>query len=126
MREGSDVVVAVRDTGIGMPQDMLLRVFELFTQVDRSLERSRSGLGIGLTMVKRLVEMHGGTVTAFSEGPSRGSEFVVRLPVPIAIPVARPRSILADPFNEIPLCRRILVVDDNDDAATSLSMMLGA
>ena len=80
-RQGSDVVVSVRDTGIGIPPDKLPRVFEMFTQVDRSLERSQGGLGIGLTLVKRLVEMHGGTVEARSDGPGRGSEFVVRLPV---------------------------------------------
>jgi signal transduction histidine kinase len=77
----SEVVVTVRDSGVGIPPDMLDRVFEMFTQVDRSLERSRGGLGIGLTLVKRLVEMHGGTVSAHSAGPGRGSEFTVRLPI---------------------------------------------
>ena len=71
----------MRDNGIGIPAEMLPRIFEMFTQVDRSLERSQGGLGIGLTLVKRLVEMHGGTVEARSEGPGQGSEFVVRLPV---------------------------------------------
>ena len=71
----------MRDTGIGIPPEMLPRVFDLFTQVDRSLDRSQGGLGIGLTLVRRLVEMHGGTVTAASDGPGYGSEFVVRLPV---------------------------------------------
>jgi signal transduction histidine kinase len=78
-RQGHQAVVKVTDNGIGIPPDMLARVFEMFTQVDRS-ERSRDGLGIGLTLVKRLVEMHDGTVVALSEGPSRGSEFVVSLP----------------------------------------------
>ena len=77
----SEVVVKVRDSGVGIPPDMLDQVFEMFTQVDRSLERSRGGLGIGLTLVKRLVEMHGGTVSAHSAGLGRGSEFTVRLPI---------------------------------------------
>src|SRR6516162_8293982 len=77
-RQGSDVTVTVRDTGMGIPPDKLSTVFEMFTQVDRTLERSQGGLGIGLTLVKRLVGMHGGTVTARSEGAGRGSEFVVR------------------------------------------------
>ena len=80
-RENGDVVISVRDTGIGIPRDMLPRVFELFTQVDRHVDRAQGGLGIGLTLVKSLVEMHGGTVEAHSEGPGRGSEFVVRLPL---------------------------------------------
>ena len=79
-REGSDVIVKVRDTGIGIPRESLGRVFEMFTQLDQSLERSQGGLGIGLTLVKRLVELHDGSVEAHSEGQGRGSEFVVRLP----------------------------------------------
>ena len=77
---GEAIVVRVRDTGVGVPADMLPRLFELFTQVDRSLNRSQGGLGIGLALVRRLTEMHGGTVEATSEGPGKGSEFVVRLP----------------------------------------------
>ena len=80
-REGSDAVVSVRDNGIGIPGDMLSRIFEMFTQVDRSLERSQGGLGIGLTLVRRLVEMHDGSIEARSNGPDQGSEFVVRLPL---------------------------------------------
>jgi PAS domain S-box-containing protein len=76
-----EAFVRIRDTGVGIEADMLDRVFEMFTQVDRSLERTRGGLGIGLTLVKRLVEMHGGSVTAHSAGPGRGSEFTVRLPM---------------------------------------------
>ena len=71
----------VKDTGIGIPPDKLDSIFGMFTQVDRTLERSQGGLGIGLTLVKRLVEMHGGSVEAISEGEGRGSEFVVRLPI---------------------------------------------
>ena len=73
--------VRVRDTGVGIPAEMVPRLFELFTQVDRSLNRSQGGLGIGLALVRRLTEMHGGTVEAQSEGPGKGSEFVVRLPL---------------------------------------------
>ena len=77
---GEPIVVRVRDTGVGVPAEMLPRLFELFTQVDRSLNRSQGGLGIGLALVRRLTEMHGGTVEATSDGPGKGSEFVVRLP----------------------------------------------
>src|SRR6185437_3137831 len=112
--QGSDAVVSVRDTGVGIPAPMLPKVFEMFTQVDRSLERSQGGLGIGLSLVKRLVEMHGGSVEASSEGHGMGSEFVVRLPVVQS--AARPRR---DHGDEQPAGvaarRRILVVDDNRD-----------
>src|SRR5205085_4106314 len=80
-RHGHDVEVRVHDTGIGIPRESLPRIFEMFTQVDASLERSQGGLGIGLTLVRRLVEMHGGSVVARSDGPGKGSEFMVRLPV---------------------------------------------
>ena len=113
-------MVTVKDTGIGIPPDMLASIFEMFTQVDRSLERSQGGLGIGLTLVKRLVEMHGGSVEAFSEGPGRGSEFVVRLPILID---SRDSATAPSRWaNEQPApsgCR-ILVVDDNQDSARHL------
>src|SRR5208282_5872911 len=80
-REGDTVVVRVRDNGVGIPPYMLPRIFEMFIQVDRSLERAQGGLGIGLTLVRRLVEMHGGTVEAHSDGAGTGSEFIVRLPL---------------------------------------------
>jgi len=120
-REGRDAVVSVRDTGIGIPRPMLAKVFEMFTQVDRS-ERAQGGLGIGLYLVKRLVEMHGGTVEARSEGHGMGSEFVIRLPV-LSVAGAQPeveldRAAVATPR------RRVLVADDNRDAALSLAMML--
>ncbi len=82
-RHGNDVVVSVKDTGIGIPAEQLPGIYEMFAQVDRSRESSQSGLGIGLTLVKRLVEMHGGTIEAKSEGLGKGSEFVVRLPVAV-------------------------------------------
>ena len=80
-RDGNEVAVSVRDNGVGIPAEMLPRVFDLFTQVDRNLGRAQGGLGIGLALVKQLVEMHGGSVEAHSEGQGKGSEFVVRLPL---------------------------------------------
>jgi len=120
-----EVVVKVRDTGLGIPADMLPKIFEMFTQVDRSLERSQGGLGIGLTLVKRLVEMHGGSVEARSDGPSQGSEFTVRLPVAVASASPQPQPPKGEGEKTAdPAGRRILVVDDNKDSADSLSMML--
>jgi CheY-like chemotaxis protein len=120
-RRGGEVVVSVKDNGVGIPAHMLPKVFEMFTQVDRNLERSQGGLGIGLSIVKRLVEMHGGSVGVESDGPGMGSEFVVRLPVVLA--VAQPSGGDDEPTR--PSSRRkVLVVDDNKDAAMSLAMML--
>jgi signal transduction histidine kinase/ActR/RegA family two-component response regulator len=122
-RQGSEVVVKVEDTGVGIAPDMLAGVFEMFAQVDRSLERRHGGLGIGLTLVKRLVELHQGTVTAHSEGKGRGSEFVVRLPVLIDTP--KPEHAPEPDGDSIPAtARRILIVDDNADAAASLATLL--
>ena len=120
-RQGSDVVVSVRDNGVGILPEMLPHVFDLFTQVDRSLERSQGGLGIGLTLVRRLVEMHGGSVEARSGGHGMGSEFVVRLPV-VEAPPTQPVNPEA---NTGPAAaRRILVVDDNVDSAQTLARLL--
>ena len=91
-REQAEAVVAIRDTGVGIPPDMLAAVFELFIQVDHAIDRTQGGLGVGLTLVKRLVEMHGGSVRATSEGLGKGSEFVVRLPALPAAAVPRPRG----------------------------------
>ena len=121
-RDGDAAVVAVRDTGAGIPADMLPRVFDLFTQIDRHTERSQGGLGIGLTLVKSLVELHGGTVEAHSAGLGQGSEFVVRLPLAPARAPAKERRHLRAPVVAAP--RRVLVVDDNRDAAESLGMLL--
>jgi PAS domain S-box-containing protein len=122
-REGSRVVVSVRDDGIGIPGDMLPRVFNMFTQVDGASEQSQAGLGVGLTLVRRLVELHGGSIEARSNGADQGSEFVVRLPLaaqpsPARLPSRdRPRASALSQF-------RILVVDDNKDAADALRMVL--
>jgi signal transduction histidine kinase/ActR/RegA family two-component response regulator len=122
-RQGSDAVVAVRDTGIGISAAMLPRVFEMFTQVDRMDERCRGGLGIGLALARRLVEMHGGSISARSDGPDRGTEFTVRLPVlleqPASSPIVRESADAAQTAS-----LRVLVVDDNWDAAASLAVLL--
>ncbi|MEJ7594746.1 MAG: ATP-binding protein [Planctomycetaceae bacterium] len=118
-----EVFVRVRDNGLGIPADALPRIFEMFSQVDRNMERAQGGLGIGLTLVRRLVEMHEGTVEAHSEGAGRGSEFVVRLP--LLKELSQPSSVSAsDQGATAGPKRKILVVDDNHDSAMSLGMML--
>jgi CheY-like chemotaxis protein len=115
--------MSVKDSGIGIPTEQLASIFELFAQVDRSLERTHGGLGIGLTLVKQLVEMHQGRVEARSDGVGFGSEFLVRLPIIVEmLPLQHSprRAALKQP--EAP--RRILVVDDNRDSAASLAMLL--
>jgi signal transduction histidine kinase/ActR/RegA family two-component response regulator len=123
-RAGDSIEVAVRDTGRGIPAEMLPRVFEMFAQVDRSPDRVRGGLGIGLTLVKRLVEMHGGSVEARSEGLGKGSEFVVRLPLAAAGSQSAAGAAAKRTRSAVLAARRILVVDDNRDAASSLGMLL--
>jgi PAS domain S-box-containing protein len=124
-REGGEVSVAVRDNGIGIPAHALPSIFDLFSQVDRSIERSAGGLGIGLALAKGLVEMHGGSVAAASPGSrGQGSTFTVRLPVlPDRAGAADGTSAETWPGSS-GLQRRILVVDDNVDAASSMAMML--
>jgi signal transduction histidine kinase len=126
--DGPFVEIRVRDNGIGIPPELLPRVFDLFTQVDHATERAPGGLGIGLALVRNLVEMHGGTVTAHSEGGNRGSEFVVRLPrvqgretPPSKPPPASARDGAAA---TAPRGRRILIVDDNRDALESLATLM--
>jgi len=123
--EGENVVVSVRDSGVGIPAAMLDRVFEMFTQVDRSHNEIGGGLGIGLTLVRRLVEMHGGSVEARSDGRATGSEFLVRLPLAPAIaPQVDVRVAKAPRQRRRESGRRIVVADDNVDAAESLSILL--
>lgn len=119
--EKDQILIRVKDTGVGIPCEMLPRIFEMFTQIDRTLERSEGGLGIGLTLVQQLVEMHGGSVEARSDGPGSGSEFVLRLPV--AKNAVKPGSTAECQDAKAPPCR-ILVVDDNRDAADTLCMLL--
>ena len=117
------VILRVKDTGIGIPPESLPRIFDMFTQVEQSIERSEGGLGIGLTLVQRLVEMHGGFVEVHSDGVGKGSEFVVRLPLSTggmdAVGDASDRE-----RRSVPPARRILIVDDNQDAVESLAMLL--
>ncbi|MGK3984502.1 GAF domain-containing protein [Sorangium sp. So ce136] len=128
-RDGAAVVVRVMDNGVGIPADMLPKVFDMFTQVVRSIDRAQGGLGIGLTLVRRLVELHGGTVHAESEGPGRGSTFTVRLPL-AAVALAAPEGPASRPRSSGPATRdataalRVLVVDDNVDGAESLALLL--
>ncbi|MFY0535848.1 hybrid sensor histidine kinase/response regulator [Nannocystis pusilla] len=122
-RSGGEVRVVVRDDGIGIPQAALTSIFDMFSQIDRSIERSNGGLGIGLALVKGLVEMHGGTVTCDSAGPGTGSAFTVTLPV------LEPRAPSASPGGpggdrDSSSGRRVLVVDDNEDSALTMAMML--
>ncbi len=121
-REGSEVVVKIRDTGIGIAAEQLPLVFEMFTQLEGPLDRSQSGLGIGLTLVKNLVEMHDGTVSASSAGRGRGCEFLVRLPIHQPAIEAAPQTKAGK--DDALTSRRILVVDDNRDSANSLATFL--
>jgi PAS domain S-box-containing protein len=121
-RQGSDVVVSVKDNGIGIAAHQLPLLFEMFAQLNHSLERAQGGLGIGLTLVKRLVELHDGRIEARSDGPGKGSEFLVRLPV--VVEASKPHKSNKEERAAIKSSLRILVVDDNRDGADSLSMML--
>lgn len=122
-RLGDEAIVCVRDTGMGISADMLPHVFELFTQSERALDRSQGGLGIGLTLVKSLVEMHGGSIRAASAGSGQGSTFTISLPVALAAPQpAPPETGAAAPARP----RRVLLVDDNADALETLGMLIEA
>ena len=119
--DGEQALIRVQDTGIGIAADQLSRIFEMFTQVDTSIERARDGLGLGLTLVKSLVEMHDGTVEARSVGVDQGSEFEVRLPILAGTPELPPKAPLSEPSRST---RRVLVVDDNRDSAESLAILI--
>ena len=121
-REGGEAIVSVRDTGAGIPQEHLRRVFDMFAQVSEPVSRAHGGLGIGLALVRGLVESHGGRVEAHSDGPGKGSEFVVRLP--LAGDGLAPRAEPAAPASAAPGRLRVLVVDDNVDAAGTLAKLL--
>ncbi|WP_165251718.1 hybrid sensor histidine kinase/response regulator [Paludisphaera soli] len=123
-REGGEAVVIVRDTGVGIAPEMLPRIFDMFTQVDGSLDRSQGGLGIGLTIVKSLVELHGGRIEARSEGAGRGSEFVIRLPLAGGAEAEPGEEAPEDDDRSAAGAIRVLVVDDNRDSANSLSRLL--
>ena len=123
--QGPDrAVLRVRDSGVGIAPDLLPRIFDLFTQADRSLDRSRGGLGIGLTLARRLVELHGGTLTASSAGPGRGSEFVIRLPVNAGGEVGVSRTAGSATILVSGATRRVLVIDDSVDAAESTAALV--
>jgi two-component system CheB/CheR fusion protein len=127
-RDGEEVVVRVKDTGIGIDAEMLPRLFRLFVQADRSLARAHGGMGIGLALVRKLVELHGGRVEVQSDGPDRGSEFTVRLPATARS--ARGGDGVVREEEPLPLAAgaplRVLVVDDNRDTAESLALLLRA
>jgi PAS domain S-box-containing protein len=121
-REGREVAVRVRDNGVGIAPDLLPRIFDLFTQGDRTLDRSRDGLGIGLTLSQKLVELHGGTIEAHSEGVGTGSEFVVRFPALLetAPPDEEPERVAGSAKHSL----RVLVVDDSEDTADTMGTLL--
>lgn len=122
--EDQMLVVTICDTGIGIPPEMLSKIFDMFTQVDASIERTHGGLGIGLTLVKKLVELHGGTVEASSRGLHQGSEFVVRLPFVMPPTVESPAPSQPAALRPPQHKRRILVVDDNQNLAKTLGWMV--
>lgn len=121
-RDANDVVIDIADTGVGIPATALPHLFEMFEQVPEHRERARGGLGIGLALVRNLVELHGGTIAAHSDGSGQGSTFTIRLPLATAHDIATV-SVATHP-NALGAPLRILVVDDNADTATSLALLL--
>src|SRR5262249_35767883 len=122
-REGDQAVLRVRDSGIGIAPEMQRRIFDLFVQADQSLDRAQGGLGIGLTLVRSLVELHGGAIAVESGGAGQGSDFIVRLPLPSE------RAALAEPDRSLPATDlraglRILLVDDNPDCIQTMARLL--
>lgn len=125
-RVGNAAIVSIRDDGCGIPNEMRTAIFEMFTQVDDSLGRSHGGLGIGLTLVQNLVELHGGTVEAQSEGPGCGSELIVQLPIASGVHSSSESPPEAQPSRPAPPPHRVLVVDDVEPSANTLALMLEA
>ena len=119
-REGGEVTIEIADSGIGIDPEMLPTIFDLFTQVNSTIDRAQGGLGIGLSIVHRLVQMHSGAITAASEGSGRGTQFTIRLPL-----IASPQAVVQEPLADKAESCRILIVDDNIDAADSLALLLG-
>jgi signal transduction histidine kinase/ActR/RegA family two-component response regulator len=127
-RDGERLAIQVRDQGIGISPDVLPSIFDLFVQAERGRDRTHGGMGIGLTLVRRLVELHGGAVEAFSAGPGKGSEFTIRLPFEAPTPPSaesRPPVSRVSASNRLAKPGRILIVDDNADAASTLAKLLG-
>jgi len=120
--EDRELTITVADTGVGISRELLPRVFDLFAQGEPQSDRQQSGLGIGLALARRLIEMHEGRIDAFSDGPAHGSTFVIRLP--LSLVDAEPRGQTRDSRRRI--TTRVLVVDDNEDAATSMAMLVEA
>jgi two-component system, chemotaxis family, CheB/CheR fusion protein len=122
---GHAALLTVRDTGIGMDQEMVSRLFQHFSQADHSIDRSRGGLGLGLSLSKKLLEAHGGTIEGRSDGPNQGSEFTIRIPVdPNRTPPPRPQRLAATPDRKKSISRRVLLIEDNPDGLMSTKMML--
>jgi signal transduction histidine kinase len=121
-REGTDAVVSVTDNGVGIPADALSSIFDLFMQVPQNRNRAQGGLGIGLTLARRLVELHGGSIEAWSEGPGKGSRFTIRLPVLDHLPQGTPEPVECGLEDLSGL--RVVIADDNRDAADSLGLLL--
>jgi len=122
--EDKHVVIRVKDNGLGISAEHLPHIFEMFSQVERSLEHSQGGLGIGLTLAKHLTEMHGGTIEAHSEGQGKGSEFIVRLPKTSSLPALQPPFAAPAESRAATGRSKVLIVDDDEDTVTSMSMML--
>lgn len=122
--EGENVVFTVKDNGIGIPPEMQERIFEMFTQIEHPIDKTFTGLGIGLTLVKQLVEMHGGTISAYSEGVSKGSEFIVRLPY-LSQEIHEPNNGVIDDETAINTkLLKVQIVDDNKDASKILAQLM--
>jgi PAS domain S-box-containing protein len=123
-REGDEAVISVRDSGVGMAPELVESAFEIFKQGSQSLDRPHGGLGVGLTLVQRLVHLHGGSVQARSEGPGKGAEFIVRLPLRAEPAIIDAASLSREDGKHAGTPRRVLVVDDNQDAAHALRLLL--